>query len=131
MRAMGIQWTQKMVHPDRLSDMLLMEAILEMIERKTPEIYSAQIKALLARPDATPLLTGIKCPTLVLCGRQDAWSGLAQHEFMARMIPDSRLVVIEDCGHMSTMERPAEVAVAMREWLLRMGTDAAITQDVG
>jgi len=127
MRAMGMQWVQKMVHPNRLSDGPLMEAILDMIERKTPEIHSAQIKALLTRPDATPLLARIKCPTLVLCGRQDAWSGLEQHEFMARMIPDSRLVIIEDCGHMSTMERPAEVTAAMREWLLRVGTGTSIT----
>jgi pimeloyl-ACP methyl ester carboxylesterase len=42
---------------------------------------------------------------------------LEHHEKMASMIPGSRLVVIEHCGHMSTMERPAEVTAALREWL--------------
>jgi pimeloyl-ACP methyl ester carboxylesterase len=54
---------------------------------------------------------------MVLCGRQDTWSTVEVHEQMAAMIPKSRLVVIEDCGHMSTMERPEEVTAAMKEWL--------------
>ena len=117
MRAMGTQWVQKMVHPDRLLDRPLIDAILDMIERKTPDIFAAQINALLERPDATPLLAQIHCPTMVLCGRQDAWSPLGQHETMAHVIPQSRLVVIEDSGHMSTMERPEAVTKAMVEWL--------------
>src|SRR5207253_2618505 len=98
-----------MVHPDRLSDTRLMNAIVDMIARKTPEIFAAQIKALIERPDATPLLSKIKCPALVLCGRHDSWSVLARHEEMVRMMPHSRLVIIEECGHMSTMERPEAV----------------------
>jgi pimeloyl-ACP methyl ester carboxylesterase len=117
MRAMGAEWVQRMVHPDRLSDTKLINAILDMIERKTPEIFAAQIKALLERPDATPLLQKVECPALVLCGRQDAWSVLGVHEEMASLIPQSHLNVIEDCGHMSTMERPAEVTAALRDWL--------------
>jgi len=54
---------------------------------------------------------------LVLCGRQDAWSGLNRHEEIAARIAHSELVVIEDCGHMSTMERPEQVTVAMKAWL--------------
>src|SRR5262245_22014484 len=117
MRAMGTVWVQKMVHPDRLNDPPLIDAILAMIGRKTPDIFAAQINALLERRDATPLLEEIRCPTLVLCGRQDAWSVLAQHEQMAEMIPGSHLRVIEDCGHMSTMEKPQEVTATMVEWL--------------
>ena len=117
MRAMGLQWAEPMVHQSRRRDAALMNAILDMIERKTPEIFAAQIKALLERLDATPLLSQIRCPTLVLCGREDTWSGLSQHEGMAAMIPHSRLVVIDDCGHMSTMERHGEVTSAMQNWL--------------
>jgi pimeloyl-ACP methyl ester carboxylesterase len=117
MRAMGTEWVQRMVHPERLSDTALMKAILDMIARKTPEIFEAQITALLNRPDARDVLPQIHCPSLILCGREDAWSVLSRHEEMAAMIPHSRLVVIENCGHMSTMERPAEVTDALREWL--------------
>ena len=118
MRAMGTAWVKKMVHPDRLPDRLLLDSILTMIARKTPDIFAAQIKALLERPDATPLLEKIQCPTLILCGRQDAWSGLQRHEEMAERIRNSRLVVVEDCGHMSTMERPEAVTAALCDWLM-------------
>ncbi len=116
-RAMAAAWIQGMVHPDRLRDTDLIHSIVEMMARKTPEVFAAQIQALLARRDATPVLPQIQCPTLVLCGRQDAWSVLARHEEMAALIPASRLVVIENCGHMSTMERPEAVTAAMRDWL--------------
>jgi len=36
---------------------------------------------------------------------------------MARAIPGSRLEIIEACGHLSTLERPAEVSAALRRWL--------------
>lgn len=59
MRAMGTQWVQGMVHPDRLADSALLDAILAMIERRTPEVFAAQQRALLARPDAGALLGAI------------------------------------------------------------------------
>ncbi len=122
MRAMGTVWLRGMVNPPRLNDMALVESILAMIERSSPEIFAAQIRALLARPDATDVLTAIRCPTLVMCGRQDAWSPLARHQAMAGLIQGSQLTVIEDCGHMSPMEQPAEVAARLSEWLaLRLG----------
>jgi pimeloyl-ACP methyl ester carboxylesterase len=56
-------------------------------------------------------------PTLILCGREDAITPLARHEEMAASIPDARLVIVEECGHLSTLERPAEVNRALRDWL--------------
>ena len=117
MRAMGHQWLQGMVHEERLGDHRLVEDILGMIARKTPDIFAAQIKALLERPDATPVLRTIRCPALALCGREDRWSPLARHEAMAALIPACRLIAVENCGHMSTMERPEAVTEAMRGWL--------------
>lgn len=125
MRAMGRTWARPMVHPARLADNRLMGAILDMIERQTPDQFAAQIDALLARPDAGAVLHAIRCPSLVLCGRQDAWSPLAQHEEMAAMIPGAVLEVIDDCGHMVTMEQPARVANAMLQWLRAPMADRA------
>ena len=48
----------------------------------------------------------IKCPTLVLCGREDTLTPVALHQEMANAIPGSRLVVAEQCGHLSTLEQP-------------------------
>lgn len=118
MRVMGEAWASGMVHPTRLNTPLF-DSILDMIERNTPDMFAAQIQALLTRPDATPMLAEIRCPTLVLCGREDAWSPVQRHEEMHAAIPGSRLVVIEQCGHMSTMEHPEAVSQAFVDWLDR------------
>lgn len=116
MREMGRQWARGMVHPAHLETPVF-EAILAMIERKTPEMFEAQIRALLGRPDARPVLQALRCPTTLLCGRQDTWSPLARHQEMHTLVPGSDLVVIEDSGHMTTMEQPQPVSAALARWL--------------
>ena len=86
-----------------------MKPLEAMVERRTPDTFRNQVEALLNRPDAGPLLASIRCPTLVLCGREDGWSPLAQHEQIAAAIRGSVLAVIDKCGHMAPFERPAEV----------------------
>ena len=117
MTAVAREWLPPMVHPARHGDPTVMLPLAAMVERRTPASFRNQVMALLNRPDATAVLGTIHCPTLVLCGRQDAWSVWSHHEEMAARIPGSHLVVIENCGHMSTMERPQEVTAAMRNWL--------------
>ncbi len=121
MRAMGCTWVKDMVLRSRLADAPLIDSILAMVERRTPGVLAAQVRALLGRPEAADVLPGIRCPTLLLCGRQDTWSPLARHEVMQRLIPGSRLTVIEDCGHMAPMERPGEVAEQLASWLATIG----------
>jgi pimeloyl-ACP methyl ester carboxylesterase len=116
-RAMAREWVANMLHPSRAGHTRLIESIVDMFGRKSAETFAAQIRALLARPDVTPLLDAVRCPALILCGREDSWSPLARHEEMAAAIPGSTLAVIEECGHMAPMERPREVAAALREWL--------------
>ena len=118
LRAMGQQWLRGMVHPN-VVDTPLYEAMLAMVARSSPAQFAAQIEALLGRPDAAPLLPGIACPTLVLTGRQDAWSPPAQHEAMAQAIPGAVLSIVEDCGHMSTLEQTQAVNAALTAWLAR------------
>lgn len=118
MRDMGAQWARGMVHPGRL-DTPLFEEVLDMVARFTPSIFAAQIDALLGRPDATAVLQALNCPTLLVCGRQDLWSPLSRHERMQQLCPGAELVVIEDSGHMSTMEQPEQVSKALADWMLR------------
>jgi pimeloyl-ACP methyl ester carboxylesterase len=126
MRAVGERWLRiPMIQEARLKERKLVEAILRMFERRTPGQFAAQIKALLDRPDATTLLPVISCPTLVLCGQEDAWAPLSTHRVMAQLIPHSTLVSVPACGHMSTMERPDEVSAALRTWLTRVAKMSA------
>jgi pimeloyl-ACP methyl ester carboxylesterase len=117
MRAMARTWVQGMVYAPRLQDEQLVEPILDMFERRTPDVFAMQIKALLHRPDGTAVLGALQCPTLVLCGREDSWASASRHEQMARIIPRSTLALIPECGHMAPMERPEAVNTALRQWL--------------
>jgi pimeloyl-ACP methyl ester carboxylesterase len=117
MRAMGREWMRPMVHPARLGDAPLVESILAMVERRTPDQFAGQIRALLERTDLAELLRSVRVPTLVACGREDAWSPVAQHEAIATLVPGSRLAIFDDCGHMAPMERPEAVAQALIGWL--------------
>jgi pimeloyl-ACP methyl ester carboxylesterase len=128
-RAMGREWVQGMVHPRRLTDAPLIEAIVGMIARHTPEHFAAQIHALLDRPDRAALLREIRVPTLVLCGHEDAWSPPARHQQIARAVPGSVLVDIPDCGHMCTMERPEAIDAALLAWLAGTPQQHAIPKE--
>ncbi len=116
-RAMAAEWAKGMVAPHRLTDERLITAILDMFERKDVDHFAAQIRALLARADLASVLAGLDVPTLVLCGREDGWAPIAQHEAMHALAPRSRLVVIDRAGHMAPMEEPAAVAAALSQWL--------------
>jgi len=117
MRTMARAWVQPMVLEERLADAVLIDAILDMFARRTPQQFAGQVEALLARPDATDVLRAVTCPALILCGREDAWATPAQHEEMAALIPVGRLAIIARCGHMAPMERPDAVGAALAAWL--------------
>jgi len=116
MRALADDWLPPMVHPDRHTDTALMGELTAMVERMNPQLHERQITALLNRPDARPQLAQVKCPTLLIVGRQDAWSPLSQHEAMLAELPDARLVVIEDAGHFAPIERPGPTTEALADW---------------
>lgn len=106
-----------LIHPDRLGDEELTGTIMEMAERTGKKTFLRQQNAILKRIDSRPHLPTIRCPTLVLCGRQDAITPLEAHQEMADAIPRASLFVIEDCGHLATLEQPKQVNAAMRDWL--------------
>jgi pimeloyl-ACP methyl ester carboxylesterase len=117
MGALADRWLPPMVHADRTDDQRLLAPMKAMVMRATPEQHQRQIRALLNRPNLVPRLADVNCPTLVMVGRQDRWSPLAQHEEMAAHIPNSELVVIEDSGHMTLLEQPEQVSNALLRWL--------------
>lgn len=116
-RMMAKTWVQGMVHPDRLNDASLIDAILAMFERKSADLFAKQIHALIHRPDASDVLSSIQVPTLILCGQQDGWSPPSQHEAMRNLVSHATLALIDHAGHMAPMERPREVATEMLDWL--------------
>jgi pimeloyl-ACP methyl ester carboxylesterase len=112
MEALAARWLPPMLHPLHTA---LLDPLTEMIRRSTPDTFENQQRALLDRSDARSALPLIRCPTLVLCGREDKWSPVSQHEEISSLIPGSTLTVIEECGHMSPAEQPETVTSALRD----------------
>jgi pimeloyl-ACP methyl ester carboxylesterase len=89
-RTMAAEWVQGMVKPSRLPDADLIESILQMFERRSVDTFAAQLQALIRRPDASDVLRALRVPTLIACGRDDAWSPVSQHEAMQRLAGRTR-----------------------------------------
>lgn len=117
MRALGAAILERMVHPARLADVALVDAIFAMVARQTPERVARQSDALLARRDASATIRAYDGPVVVICGADDRVSPPAQNEELVTLARHGTFVVIPECGHMAPMERPAEVAAALTAWL--------------
>jgi pimeloyl-ACP methyl ester carboxylesterase len=105
------------IHPDRLNDAALIKTVRTMAINTGFDTFVRQQMAIMSRPDSRPTLAAIKVPTLVLTGRQDLLTPVSEHEDIARGIKDAKLVIIEHCGHLSTLECPGDVSAAMQAWL--------------
>ena len=95
------------------NDEAILNTILDMALSLGPAVFERQSLALLNRPDSVPTLPSISCPTTVICGREDAICPPLFHELMAQEIPGAKLVVLDDCGHLSSMEKPYEVTAEL------------------
>ncbi len=106
-----------LVHPSRHGDQSLRNLTRSMAEETGAEAFLRQEQAIIGRPDARKGLAAIKCPTLVLVGDGDELTPPHLSEEIAAAIPGARLVVVPECGHLSTLERPQAVAQALVEWM--------------
>jgi pimeloyl-ACP methyl ester carboxylesterase len=112
-----ILW-QRLVHPARLGDSRLEGIVKAMMAATGAEAFVRQQKAVLSRPDYRSLLATISVPTLVLSGAQDLITPPHFAEEMAGLIAGSKLVIVPECGHLSTLEAPEAVNSALKEWLV-------------
>lgn len=103
----------------RLPDKPLVDEVMTMCSEIGVEIYRRQEELAAIRADRRPDLPHIKCPTIVVCGRDDAATPLFLSEEMAKAIPAAALVVVEQCGHLVTMEKPEETNLILSTWLDR------------
>ncbi|WP_099607329.1 alpha/beta fold hydrolase [Vibrio coralliilyticus] len=106
-----------LIHPSRVDELDLTARIEQMALNVGLEAFQAHADALATRPDARPLLADISVPTLVITGKDDLLCPIDNHLLMAKHIPDVTLHVLPNCGHLSSMERPDEVARRISHWL--------------
>lgn len=116
-RGVTPQLLPSLIHKDHLDNELLRETIFRMAREIGPEAFLRQQQAIVGRIDYMAELPLIKCPTLVLCGAGDMLTPPELHRDMAARIPNARLVVVEDAGHLTPLEQPEAVTRALRDWL--------------
>ena len=92
-------------------------AITEMALACGKEAFLRQERAIIGRIDSRPHLGKIRCPTLVVAARHDALMPVELLEELARGIPGATLAIVEDSGHMASLEQPREVAELLAAWL--------------
>lgn len=107
------------LHPDRETDPVLLDRLRGMQRRLGAEVRRRQ--AALVRRDGYADLGRIGCPSLVVACRQDRLRSFAETERMARCLPNATFSVVEDCGHMAPLEKPAELTSLLASWVERNG----------
>ncbi len=105
------------VHRNRHSDEALKRIVRAMAAETGVEGYLRQQQAIISRPDSRPSLGSINCPTLVLVGDSDEPTPPELAREIAMGIPNAKLIVIPDSGHLSTLEQPQAVTQALVNWM--------------
>ena len=113
------------LHPSHAKRAELINLMGEMARSIGARGQYNQQAAMLARPDSRDDLVRVSVPTLVMCGRNDPVTPVPDHELIAAKIPGARLEIIEDCGHLSTIEQPEVVNRVLIDWLRRTDTHSA------
>jgi 3-oxoadipate enol-lactonase len=83
----------------------------------SPAAIAGGIRALMTRPDSTPLLRTIHCPTLIVVGADDALTPPSFSQEMHQAIAGSELVIVPGAGHLSSVEQPAAFNSALAAFL--------------
>jgi len=107
----------KLLLPAHMRDAKLVAIVKAMAASTGKDAYCRQQEAIIGRIDSRPHLAQIGCPTLVLCGRDDTLTPVALHQEMANAIPGARLVIADQCGHLSPLEQPQLVTMNLVHWL--------------
>ena len=84
-----------------------------------PDVFINQSRALQSRLDQQNTIQSINIPVLIMCGSEDKLCPVERHEMMHNMISDSDLKIINNAGHMPTLEQPRETTEVIKEWLMR------------
>lgn len=114
----------KMMSPQTAKDdKELVEFVRDMMESTSVEGVVGALAAMRDRPDSTAMLADIDVPVLIIHGADDQLIPVSEAEAMARAIPDARLVIIPDAGHLPCLEQPDAFNDAVIDFLDSLGLD--------
>src|SRR5471032_2311107 len=107
----------KLVAEEHASDPAMTGVITRMALATGKHAFLRQERAIIGRIDSRPHLAAIRCRTLVVAARHDALMPVEILEELARGIPGAVLAIIEESGHMASLEKPREVTRLLAAWL--------------
>jgi len=107
----------KLMTAEHQKDLGLRGTITEMALGVGKEGFARQETAIIGRIDSRPHLAAIRCPTLVVAARHDQLMPVEILQELSSGIPGARLEVVEDSGHMATLEQPGKIADLLESWL--------------
>ena len=96
----------------------ILQICMDMAMSMGPEVFIKQSKALQSRLDQQNTLCSIDFPVLLICGSSDMLCPVERHELMHSIINDSELRVINNAGHMPSLEQPQETTRVLKKWLI-------------
>jgi len=96
------------------------QAVRKIIRSSQPESLAPPLLGMAGRPDSTPLLPTIDVPTALIFGEDDAITSVEEGRKMAETIPDARLTIVKNAGHLSNIENPEEFNAAVMNLLQRV-----------
>lgn len=105
---------QMAIWPEHPDNEALLEQLQAMSLRLGREVFLAQMA--IVRSDGHAELAALECPGLIVASRADRLRSLAEAQAMADAYPGSRLVILEQCGHMSVLEQPQQVLAQLRQF---------------
>lgn len=119
MAAVAERFLPAILHPDSLADAALAGPVKAMVARQDPDALERQIEAGEGRPDHAEVLRGLDIPVLLICGAQDGFGRAPLQAAMAALLSNPPTLLIEQCGHLPTLEAADAVNAAMGDWLAR------------
>ena len=95
----------------------LKELFLDMAISLGANIFIAQSLALRNRKNYELVIRNCMLPTLIICGEKDTLCPPEKHETIKELMPNSRLCIVKDAGHIVNLEKSHEVNRIMQDWL--------------
>jgi len=97
---------------------IILNICMDMALSLGPKVFINQSRALQTRADQQSNIQSINIPVLIMCGSEDKLCTVERHEMMHNMISNSELKIINNAGHMPTLEQPSETTEVLKEWLM-------------
>ncbi|SDO04615.1 alpha/beta fold hydrolase [Alkalicoccus daliensis] len=110
------QFIPPMLYAEKLNEQLISD-VYQMCRNIGEKGFINQLRANANRPNGREVLPGIVCPTLIVGGKQDKVCTEKIQEEMSELIPSATLIMIENCGHLSTLDQPEAVTAVMEYWI--------------